>query len=190
MNSRYCNGMIYVVKKGDTLYGISRQFRVPLALILRANPYVDVYNLQVGTEICVPMGRPNPMPPMNYNCPCQNGNQPGPGMGRPMMDQSQMGRPMMEQPEMKKPMVEQPEMGRPMMEQPEKKEEPEKEMPQMEQQEETKGQPYDVEVTDGNMTLGQLLKDNGLTCEEFMKINDLDQILLAKGVVVYLPKKV
>lgn len=49
-----CNGTKYVIKKGDTLYSISRRYNVPLALILRANPYVDVYNLQIGDEICVP----------------------------------------------------------------------------------------------------------------------------------------
>ena len=49
-----CNGTKYVIKNGDTLYSISRRYNVPLALILRANPYVDVYNLQIGDEICVP----------------------------------------------------------------------------------------------------------------------------------------
>lgn len=60
MNQRYCNGMIHVIKKGDNLYQLSRRYRVPLALILRANPYVDVYNLQIGQEICIPVARPYP----------------------------------------------------------------------------------------------------------------------------------
>lgn len=50
----YCNGMIHSVKKGDSLYTLSRQYDVPLALLLRANPYVDIYNMQVGDEICIP----------------------------------------------------------------------------------------------------------------------------------------
>lgn len=58
MNKRYCNGMVHVIKQGETLYQLSRRYRVPLALILRANPYVDVYNLQVGQEICIPVVRP------------------------------------------------------------------------------------------------------------------------------------
>ena len=58
MRQRFCNGMIHVIKKGDNLYQLSRKYRVPLALILRANPYVDVYNLQPGQEICIPMSRP------------------------------------------------------------------------------------------------------------------------------------
>ena len=45
MNQRFCNGMIHVIRSGDNLYQLSRRYRVPLALILRANPYVDVYNL-------------------------------------------------------------------------------------------------------------------------------------------------
>ena len=46
--------MVHSVKKGDTLYTLSRQYDVPLALLLRANPYVDIYNMQVGDEICIP----------------------------------------------------------------------------------------------------------------------------------------
>ena len=54
MNQRFCNGMIHVIRSGDNLYQLSRRYRVPLALILRANPYVDVYNLRPGQEICIP----------------------------------------------------------------------------------------------------------------------------------------
>lgn len=57
MNYDYCDGMIYTIKKGDTLYSISRSKQVPLSMLLRANPYVDVYNLQVGDTICIPMRR-------------------------------------------------------------------------------------------------------------------------------------
>lgn len=70
MANKACNGIRYMIRKGDTLYKISRTYRVPLALILRANPYVDVYNLQIGDEICIPLipqfvkppapGAPNP----------------------------------------------------------------------------------------------------------------------------------
>lgn len=55
MNFQYCEGTIHVVEEGDTLYKISKMHEVPLALIMRANPYVDVYNLKIGTEICVPL---------------------------------------------------------------------------------------------------------------------------------------
>lgn len=54
MNYEFCDGVTHTIKKGDTLYEISRKYKVPLALLLRANPYVDVFNLQVGDTICVP----------------------------------------------------------------------------------------------------------------------------------------
>lgn len=54
MNYEYCNGFTHTIKKGDTLYEISRRHNVPLALLLRANPYVDVFNLQAGDTICIP----------------------------------------------------------------------------------------------------------------------------------------
>lgn len=68
MNNNTCNGMIYTVKENDTLYSISRRYNVPLALILRANPYVDIYNLQIGDELCIPVSPampgqgPEPLP--------------------------------------------------------------------------------------------------------------------------------
>ncbi|SHM23620.1 LysM domain-containing protein [Anaerosporobacter mobilis DSM 15930] len=54
-NFDFCRGIVHVIKKGDSLYAISRMYNIPLALIMRSNPYVDVYNLQVGDEICVPI---------------------------------------------------------------------------------------------------------------------------------------
>lgn len=47
--------MNYVIVQGDTLYSITREYNVPLPLILRLNPFVDIYNLQVGDEICIPV---------------------------------------------------------------------------------------------------------------------------------------
>ena len=67
---KHCNGIMHTVRSGDTLYSISMEHQVPLALLLRANPYVDVYNLQVGETICVPV-RANDqpvMPPYGRNC--------------------------------------------------------------------------------------------------------------------------
>lgn len=66
----HCNGIMHTVKSGDTLYSISMEHKVPLALVLRANPYVDVYNLQVGETICVPVkGNPQGgMPPYGGTC--------------------------------------------------------------------------------------------------------------------------
>ena len=52
-----CHGFLHTVKKGDTLYLLSRRYRVPLWAILLANPYINIYNLQVGDEVCIPLGR-------------------------------------------------------------------------------------------------------------------------------------
>lgn len=64
MKMQYCRGEKHVIKEGDTLYQISRMHQVPLHLILRANPGVDVYNLQVGEEICVPDSKMHHKPQM------------------------------------------------------------------------------------------------------------------------------
>ncbi|SHO50354.1 LysM peptidoglycan-binding domain-containing protein [Anaerocolumna xylanovorans] len=55
MNFSEYRCMNYVIEQGDTLYSISRENNVPLPLILRLNPFVDIYNLQVGDEICIPV---------------------------------------------------------------------------------------------------------------------------------------
>lgn len=55
MNFREYTCTRYVIKQGDTLYSISRENNTPLPLILRLNPFVDIYNLQVGDELCIPM---------------------------------------------------------------------------------------------------------------------------------------
>lgn len=57
MNYEFCDGITHTIKKGDTLYEISRMHNVPLAMLLRANPYVDVFNLRPGDTICVPASR-------------------------------------------------------------------------------------------------------------------------------------
>lgn len=49
-----CSGTVHRVVAGDTMYKIAKQYGVRLVDILKENPYVNVYNLQVGDEICVP----------------------------------------------------------------------------------------------------------------------------------------
>lgn len=44
----------YTVKPGDTIFGIAKARGVPMSLILRYNPGIDPYNLQVGQVLCVP----------------------------------------------------------------------------------------------------------------------------------------
>lgn len=50
-----CNGIIHVVKEGDTLYKIGKMHGVSVSALMYANPYVNVYNLQIGDELCVPI---------------------------------------------------------------------------------------------------------------------------------------
>lgn len=50
-----CQGKIHVIKQGDTLYRLAKQYDVKLFDIMRLNPYVNVYNLQIGDEICIPV---------------------------------------------------------------------------------------------------------------------------------------
>ncbi len=51
-----CNGIIYIIKPGDTLYKIGQRYGIPTAKILRANPYINIYNLRIGDKICIPTG--------------------------------------------------------------------------------------------------------------------------------------
>ncbi|BCN30452.1 LysM peptidoglycan-binding domain-containing protein [Anaeromicropila herbilytica] len=54
-----CKGIIYTVKQGDSLYKISRAYGIPLEMLLKMNPITNVYNLQVGMKICVPVNAPS-----------------------------------------------------------------------------------------------------------------------------------
>lgn len=56
-----CRGILHIVESGDTLYHLGRRYQVSVSDIMRANPYVNVYNLQLGDELCIPMlgGQPN-----------------------------------------------------------------------------------------------------------------------------------
>ncbi len=49
------NGMVYRVQPGDTVYSIGRRFQVPVPVLLAANPGIEVTNLQIGYEMCIPV---------------------------------------------------------------------------------------------------------------------------------------
>lgn len=53
-DQKKCNGSIYVVKEKDTLYQIAITYGIRVKDIMLRNPYVDVYNLQPGDELCIP----------------------------------------------------------------------------------------------------------------------------------------
>ncbi len=66
---RRCRGTLHVIKAGETLYSISRMYNVSVSEIMRANPYVNVYNLRINDQICIPnnmMIMPYPEMPDDY----------------------------------------------------------------------------------------------------------------------------
>ena len=75
-----CTGIIHVVKEGDTLYKIGKMHGVSVSALMYANPYVNIYNLQVGDELCVPV----------YNMSWNGGKEPrtGANAGQPQSMQS------------------------------------------------------------------------------------------------------
>jgi LysM repeat protein len=52
----YC--INYVIKQGDSLYKISREYNVSINDLMNANPLINVYRLQVGEVICIPVSIP------------------------------------------------------------------------------------------------------------------------------------
>ena len=44
----------HTVHSGDTLYSISRTYRMPLSRIIKANPGIDPYSLRPGTKLLIP----------------------------------------------------------------------------------------------------------------------------------------
>lgn len=172
MNQRYCNGMIHVIKEGDNLYQLSRQYRVPLAMIMRANPYVDVYNLRIGQEICIPVSRPGPglFPPFGAMRP------PGPGNRPPEPPQRPGCCPGMT--------VERQEEG----EEDKKEAEDNPEDNAEDMTEEVNEQEF-VYVPEEKITLGEVLERWNMTMDEFMEKNGPENIYLAEGCSVYLDKK-
>lgn len=56
-----CRGIVHVVQQGDSLYQLGKFYNVSVEQLIFANPFVDVYNLQVGDELCIPVALP-PVP--------------------------------------------------------------------------------------------------------------------------------
>ena len=49
-----CIGFTNTIEKGDTLYLLGKKYKVRVSALIFANPYLDIYNLQVGDQICIP----------------------------------------------------------------------------------------------------------------------------------------
>lgn len=54
-NEGPCRGMVHVIEKGDTLYRLGKRYHVSVGQLMFANPFVNVYDLQVGDELCIPI---------------------------------------------------------------------------------------------------------------------------------------
>ncbi|MCI8484284.1 MAG: LysM peptidoglycan-binding domain-containing protein [Lachnospiraceae bacterium] len=54
-NEGPCRGMVHVIEKGDTLYQLGKRYHVSVGQLMFANPFVNVYNLQIGDELCIPI---------------------------------------------------------------------------------------------------------------------------------------
>lgn len=46
--------LFYEIRQGDTLYSVSRRYNVDIDTIIKANPFINVYNLRIGDVICLP----------------------------------------------------------------------------------------------------------------------------------------
>lgn len=55
MYLRKCSGMLHKVKAGETMYHLSRMYNVSIDELISANPDVNVYNMQIGDEVCIPV---------------------------------------------------------------------------------------------------------------------------------------
>lgn len=55
MYFRRCNGMVHKVKPGETMYNLSRMYNVSIDELISSNPGVNVYNMQAGDEVCIPI---------------------------------------------------------------------------------------------------------------------------------------
>ena len=53
MQTNSCKGTVYVVKEKDSLYKIAKAHGVRVKDIMSQNPFVNVYNLQIGDELFV-----------------------------------------------------------------------------------------------------------------------------------------
>ena len=56
---RKCDGIVHTIRRGDTLYLLSRQYNVSVNDIMNANRNINIYNLRIGDKLCIPTRRVN-----------------------------------------------------------------------------------------------------------------------------------
>lgn len=76
-NGGPCRGLVHVIEKGDTLYQLGKRYHVSVGQLLFANPFVNVYNLQIGDELCIPISPQPRNQEQNLDMPMQGGRMPG-----------------------------------------------------------------------------------------------------------------
>ncbi|MTI95824.1 MAG: LysM peptidoglycan-binding domain-containing protein, partial [Firmicutes bacterium] len=60
MPKKKCPGFLYTVQAGDTFFLLAKRFGTTVEAIQAANPGVDPLNLQIGSQICIPVRKPAP----------------------------------------------------------------------------------------------------------------------------------
>jgi len=63
--SMWCpNRLVHVIRQGDTLYQLAEQYYTTVQAIMAHNPYIDPYNLQIGSALLIcPEEHPYPSQP-------------------------------------------------------------------------------------------------------------------------------
>ncbi len=57
----YAGDIVHVIKKGDTLYGLSRKYKIPVKDILKRNNIKDASKIKAGQKLYIP-GKTSPKP--------------------------------------------------------------------------------------------------------------------------------
>lgn len=56
-----CDGFLYTIKQGETLYSISQREQISLDKIIAANPQIENPDvIKPGDRICIPIGEHDP----------------------------------------------------------------------------------------------------------------------------------
>ena len=58
------NPVIHTIQAGDTLFSLARKYETTVAALLELNPGIDVYNLQIGSQLLVICPTVGPQPPI------------------------------------------------------------------------------------------------------------------------------
>ena len=67
-------GRIHMVQNGDTLYILAVKYDVSYNALMKANPNIDLDNLQAGQRICIPPYKPGEFCPTNKTYIIKNGD--------------------------------------------------------------------------------------------------------------------